>query len=93
MAALGQLGRDTVEATGWAMSEAEALLLSRSLRSAPQESALEEGWLLVEVEQRFGYSLDELARRFDGSTSLVSRLLALVELLPEQSNSKCARAS
>jgi ParB family transcriptional regulator, chromosome partitioning protein len=80
VAALEQLGRDTVEATVWAMSEAEALLLSRSLRFSPQESALEQGWLL---EQRFGYGLDELARRFDRSTSWVSRRLALVELLPE----------
>ena len=40
VAALEQLGRDTVEATVWAMSEAEALLLSRSLRFSPQESAL-----------------------------------------------------
>ena len=83
VAALEQLGRDTVEATVWAMSEAEALLLSRSLRFSPQESALEQGWLLAEMEQRFGYSLDELARRFDRSTSWVSRRLALVELLPE----------
>ncbi len=81
--ALEQLGRDTVEATVWAMNEAEALLLSRSLRSGPQESALEEGWFLAELEQRFDYSLDELARRFDRSTSWVSRRLALVELLPE----------
>ena len=83
VAALEQLGRDTVEATVWAMSEAEALLLSRSLRFGPPESALEQGWLLAEMEQRFGYSLDELARRFDRSTSWVSRRLALVELLPE----------
>jgi ParB/RepB/Spo0J family partition protein len=81
--ALEQLSRDTVEATVWAMNEAEALLLSRSLRSGPQESALEEGWLLAELEQRFDYSLDELARRFDRSASWVSRRLALVELLPE----------
>ena len=47
VAALEQLGRDTVEATLWAMSEAEALLLSRSLRFSPQESALEQGWLLA----------------------------------------------
>jgi hypothetical protein len=73
----------TVEATIWAMSEAEALLLSRSLRFSPQESALEQRWLLAEMEQRFGYGLDELARRFDRSTSWVSRRLALVELLPE----------
>jgi ParB/RepB/Spo0J family partition protein len=83
VAALEQLGRDTVEATLWAMSEAEALLLSRSLRFSPQESALEQGWLLAEMEQRFGYGLEELARRFDRSPSWVSRRLALVELLPE----------
>ena len=69
IAALRQLGRDTVEATVWPMSEAEALLLSRSLRLSPQESALEQGWLLSEMEERFGYSLDELARRFDRSAS------------------------
>ena len=55
VAALEQLGRDTVEATVWAMSEAEAVLLSRSLRFSPRESALEQGWLLAEMEQRFGY--------------------------------------
>ena len=83
IAALQQLGRDTVGATVWAMSEAEALLLDRSLRSSPQETALEQGWLLAEMEQRFGYSVEELARRFDRSVSWVARRLALVELLPE----------
>ena len=63
IAALQQLGRDTVEATVWAMSEAEALLLDRSLRFSPHESALEQGWLLSEMERRLGYSLEELARR------------------------------
>jgi predicted transcriptional regulator len=48
-----------------------------------RETALEEGWLLTELEQRFGYGLEELARRFDRSVSWVSRRLALVELLPE----------
>ena len=38
------------------------------------------GWLLAELEQRFGYGLDELARRFDRSVSWVSRRLALVEV-------------
>lgn len=84
IAALQQLGRDTAEATVWTMTEAEALVLSRSLRFSPQESALEQGWLLVEMEQRFSCSLDELARRFDRSVSWVSRRLALVELLPEK---------
>jgi hypothetical protein len=57
IAALQQLGRDTVEATVWAMRAAEALLLDRSLRFSPRESALEQGWLLSEMEQRLGYSL------------------------------------
>ncbi len=81
--ALQQLGRDTVEAVVWPMGEAEALLLDRSLRLSEHETALEQGWLLAELEQRFGYGLEELARRFDRSVSWVSRRLALVELLPE----------
>jgi ParB family chromosome partitioning protein len=83
IAALEQLGRDTVEAVVWPMSEAAAVLLDRSLRLSEHETALEVGWLLTELEQRFGYSLDELARRFDRSVSWVSRRLALVEILPE----------
>jgi ParB family chromosome partitioning protein len=83
IAALEQLGRDTVDAVVWPMSEAAAVLLDRSLRLSDQETALEVGWLLAELEQRFGYGLDELARRFDRSVSWVSRRLALVEVLPE----------
>ena len=65
------------------MNEAEAIVLDRSLRLSEHETALEVGWLLAELEQRFGYHLDELARRFDRSVSWVSRRLALVEALPE----------
>src|SRR5437660_5503323 len=83
IAALEQLGRDTVAAVVWPMSEAAAVLLERSLRLSEPESALEQGWLVAELEQRFGYGLDELARRFDRSVSWVSRRLALVELVPE----------
>src|ERR1700730_9920400 len=83
IAALQQLGRDTVEAVAWPMSEAAAVLLDRSLRLSEHETALEVGWLLAELEQRFGYGLDELARRFDRSVSWISRRLALVEVLPE----------
>ena len=83
IAALEQLGRDTIEAVVWDLSEAEALVLERSMRFSETETALEQGWLLAELEQRFGYSLDDLARRFDHSASWVSRRLALVEQLPE----------
>jgi ParB/RepB/Spo0J family partition protein len=84
IAALRQLGWDAVAATVWSVSEAEALLLERSLRAGRQETALEQGWLLSELEHRFGYSLEQLARCFDRSVSWVSRRLGLVELLPEQ---------
>jgi len=83
IAALEQLGRDTVEAVVWPMSEAAAVLLDRSLRLSKHETALEVGWLLAELQRRFGYGLDELARRFDRSVSWVSRRLGLVEVLPE----------
>jgi len=83
IAALEQLGRDTVEAVVWPMDEAAAIVLDRSLRLSEHETALEVGWLLTELERRFGYGLDELARRFDRSVSWVSRRLALVEVLPE----------
>ena len=83
ISALEQLGRDTVEAVVWPMNEVSAVLLDRSLRLSEHETALEMGWLLAELEQRFGFGLDELARRFDRSVSWVSRRLALVEVLPE----------
>jgi ParB family chromosome partitioning protein len=83
VAALEQLGRDTVAAVVWEMSEADALVLERSLRMSEPETALEQGWLLEEMESRLGCSIEELARRFDRSTTWVARRLALVELLPE----------
>jgi ParB family chromosome partitioning protein len=83
IAALQQLGRDTVEAVVWEMSEADALVLERSLRSREPETALEQGWLLAELESRLGCSIEELARRFDRSKTWVASRLALVELLPE----------
>jgi ParB family chromosome partitioning protein len=83
IAAIQQLGRDTVEAVVWPMNEVQALVLDRSLHWSEPESALEQGWLLAELEQRFGYGLEELARQFDRSVSWVSRRLALVELLPD----------
>jgi ParB/RepB/Spo0J family partition protein len=81
--ALRRLHRDTVCATVWAVAEPEALLLERLMRTADGDSALEQGWLLRELHERFGLSAGELARRFDKTTSWVSRRLALVRELPE----------
>ena len=85
IAALEQLRRDTVDAVVLdTMSEAEALLLVRSLRmNSEPETALEQGWLLAEMEEKLGYSIDDLARRFDRSPTWVARRLSLVETLPE----------
>jgi len=82
LVALQQLGRDTVEALVWEMSEAEALVLERSMRTSRPETALEQGWLLAEMESRLGCSIEELARRFDRSRTWVTSRLALVEALP-----------
>jgi hypothetical protein len=49
IAALQQLGRDTVKAVVWPMGAAEALLLDRSLRLTEQETPLEQGWLFGRV--------------------------------------------
>jgi ParB-like chromosome segregation protein Spo0J len=57
---LKRLGCDTVRAVVWAMGEAEALLLVRSLRVARGETALEQGWLLAELIHRFGVPQEEL---------------------------------
>jgi ParB/RepB/Spo0J family partition protein len=73
---------DTVAATVWELGEAEALLLERMMRTGEADSALEQGWLLRELRERFGLSQPELARRFDRSQSWVSRRLALVGELP-----------
>ena len=81
--ALGRLGRDTVRAVAWSLPEPEALLLERLMRSAEADSALEQGWLLRELSERFSMTSSELARRFDKSQSWVSRRLALVRELPE----------
>jgi len=85
IAALLQLRRDTVDAVVLeTMSEAEALLLVRSLRTNSEpETALEQGWLLAEMEEKLGYTIEELARRFDRGTTWVARRLSLVETLPE----------
>jgi len=78
IAALQQLGRDMVEAVVWPMDEAAAVLLDRSLRLSEHETALEVGWLLAELERRFGYGLDELGRRFDRSVDDRRRSMAVL---------------
>jgi ParB/RepB/Spo0J family partition protein len=80
--ALKRLGRDTVRSMQWSVCELDALLLERSLRRG-SEDTLDQAWLLVELQQRFGLTVEELARRFERSKSWVSRRLSLVQALPQ----------
>src|SRR5262245_51739544 len=79
---LRRLAQDLVAATCWDLSEAEALVLDRLMRTGEGATALEQGWLLHELVSRFALALDDLGRRFARSVSWVSRRLALVEELP-----------
>jgi ParB-like chromosome segregation protein Spo0J len=80
---LRRLGQDVVRATLWDLSEAEALLLERMLRTGDADSPLEQGWFLRELRDRFQLSGAELGQRFARTESWVSRRLALVAELPE----------
>lgn len=80
--ALKRLARDTVRVADWQMPELEALLLERRLRCG-REDALDQAWLLAELAERFGLTLEELARRFERSRSWVSRRLGLIQALPQ----------
>ena len=80
---LRRLARDTVAASSWPGEEPEALIVTRMMQTAESETALEQSWLLAELQGRFGFSLEDLARSFGHSVSWVSRRLALVQELPE----------
>ncbi len=79
-----RLGRDAVRVMVWDLGEAEALLVERLMRSGGDAGALEEGWLLAELRDRFGMTVDEMGKRFDRSASWVSRRLGLVGELPRE---------
>ena len=81
--ALAALRQDVVDATQWTLPERDALILERLMRTGEEIDALEQGWLLSELNERFGMSEDDLARRFDKSKSWVSRRMGLVTVLPE----------
>src|SRR5260370_118133 len=89
--ALRRLRSDTVAATRWDVGESDALILDRQLRATGRDNVLEEAWLLAELQQRFGLSAHELARRFDRGASWVSRRLGLVRSLPLEAQEQVRR--
>jgi ParB family transcriptional regulator, chromosome partitioning protein len=80
---LRKLGQDTVRATEWALGEAEALLFERIMRAGEADNALEQGWFLCELRDRFQLSGEELGKRLGRTSSWVSRRIGLVAELPE----------
>ena len=79
--ALRRLGQDTVRATVWDLSEAEALLLLHWQRADEAETAIEQAWLLLALHEG-GMPSAELSLRFCRSPSWVSRRLGLAGELP-----------
>lgn len=81
--ALRRLGRDTVLAMTLPLSERDALLFAWRTATARRRFALEDGWLLRELVERFTMKRSDLAVLIGRSESFVSRRLALVVQLPE----------
>ena len=80
--ALRRLRQDRALAMIWELGQVDALVLEQLMRGGEGDGPIQQGWLLVELQDRFGVSQQELARRFDKSPSWVSRRLSLVRELP-----------
>lgn len=89
--ALRELKQDVVLATEWSLPEADALVLEWRMRSGEPADALEQGWLLRELRERFELTEAELAARFERSQSWVSRRLSLLQALPEEIQERVRR--
>lgn len=79
--ALRRLRLDTVRATVWDVTEAEALLLLHAQRADEAETAIEQAWLMLALHED-GMAVAELSLRLCRSPSWVSRRLGLVKELP-----------
>jgi len=81
--ALRTLRLDLVRAVHLDLSEVEALLLYRAMRTTDGATSLEQAWLLQELQARFQLSMQQLARQFQKDPSWISRRLALASQLSE----------
>lgn len=82
VAALRELGRDLVQAVKLEVSEAEGLVLAWRLENGRRKTAIEEGWLLVELVT-LGRSQADLAAELRRTRSWISQRLGLVRTLPD----------
>lgn len=83
VAAVRSLGHDTVAVLTLPLSERDALLFVFRTAATRRRFAIEDGWLLRELIERFELRQVDLAGLLDRSPSFVSRRLALVKQLPE----------
>lgn len=83
VAALRDLGRDTVESLVLPLEESAALIFRHCQESVHPRTALEDGWLLRELIELHGMSQAEISCCLQRSDSWVSRRLSLVRELPE----------
>jgi len=82
-AALRLLGRDTAIAMTLPLSERDALLFTYRTETSRRRFALEDGWLLRELIEKFEVRQIDLTSRIGRSAAFVSRRLALVKQLPD----------
>jgi len=83
IAALKQLGRDTVQIERWACDLADALITFLSRAHGRTFKAIEEALLMRELVQGLGISQHELARRCGRDVSWVCRRLQLISALSD----------
>lgn len=83
VAALRLLGRDTAIALKLALTERDALLFAYRSSSGRRRFALEDGWLMRELIERFAMKQTDVALLLGRSDSFVSRRLAIVVQLPD----------
>lgn len=83
-AAVKRLGRDTIIADVHEIPEQGALFRLLGESGQRQWEAVEQAWIIRDLNQRFGCSLREIARGIGYDTSWVTRRLSLIEGLPDE---------
>ena len=81
--ALQRLGKDTVDAEVWACDPAQALLALLTSHQSRAWEAIEEAFLLQELNTQHGLSHSGIAKKIGRDQSWVSRRLSLLEHMPE----------
>ena len=82
LAALQELARDVVEAVLLETDEIDALVLRHRMKST-RATPFEDGWLIEDLVEGHGLTLEQVAQRLQKSKGWISRSLALVQILPK----------